>query len=110
MIFIFILLNKFFFIICTLFLFDFSFNSIILESIVAKTVIAPLIKPEIREEYKICGKLYIKLNAPFSSYIWCIVSSLKNNEFTEKEAAKLKKNRNIWNKLSNPPKNTQKSK
>ena len=65
----------------------------------ANIVIITLINPDIIEEYKIWGILFIKSNEPWSVYILCIVSSLKNNALTIKVTVKLKKKRNIFNIL-----------
>ena len=48
-----------------------------------------LITEEMIVEYSICGMWYKKLKAPWSSYILCIVESLKNNALTVKYNEKL---------------------
>ena len=60
-----------------------------------KKVVILLITLEIRVEYIIWGNWYIKLKLPLSSYILCIIESLKNNAFTVKYNAKEKKNKHI---------------
>ena len=72
------------------------FSFIIFWLVYDKNEINPLINPDIIAEYKICGILYMKLNEPFSIYILCIDSSLKNKALTVKFKEKLKKNRYIF--------------
>ena len=66
-----------------------SFSTLVLIFTISFSVkdrnkIIKLITDEIIVEYKILGKLYKKLKFPWSSYILCIVESLKNNAFTVK--------------------------
>ena len=78
-----------------LFLLLIFLNLIKLLSDKANIFIIASINPEIKAEYSICGILYIKLKSPPSSYILCIVSSLKKRALTVKVILKLKKKRNI---------------
>ena len=69
------------------------FNIVSLEK--AKIFIRVIIIAEMTEEYIIIGKLYTKLNKPSSSYILCIVSSVKNKELVKNSKAKEKENKQI---------------
>ena len=71
-------------------------NVIKLLSVKVNILISSVITIEIKEEYKICGKLYIILKEPPSVFILPIVSSVKNNALTKKKVAKLKKNKYIF--------------
>ena len=71
-------------------------NSIILFSDKDKYDTIVLIAPEIKLEYKIWGIWYMKLNFPLSTYILCMVESLKNRQFIVKYNENINKNRHIF--------------
>jgi hypothetical protein len=71
-------------------------NSTILSCHKAKFFIMESNNLEINVEYNIWGNWYKKLNFPLSSYILCIVSSLKNKAFTVKFKLNEKKNKKIF--------------
>ena len=73
-----------------------SFKSNTLLSVKERYLSIEVIIIESNEEYIICGIWYGKLYEPLSSYILCIVSSLKNNALIDNSVAKKKKNNNIF--------------
>ena len=72
------------------------FNSTILSCDKAKFLIKASMNLPINDEYKIWGIWYQKFYLPLSSYILCIVSSLKNRALIVKSKLKEKKNKNIF--------------
>ena len=90
-------MKRFFFASLLIILISFAFFiSVMREWDKARIFMIALIAPEMKEEYKIWGILYMKLNEPSSIYILCITLSLKNNAFVTKFTVKFKKNKNIF--------------